>query len=57
MLAIRKRQGRNKPFISYAAPNHDTKNCVIEVSDEAAYDEAKVKETIEDKDFKYLGEE
>ena len=45
------------PFISYAAPNHDTKNCVIEVSDEAAYDEAKVKETIEDKDFKYLGEE
>ena len=45
------------PFISYAAPDHDAKNCVIEVSDEAAYDEAKVKETIEDKDFKYLGEE
>ena len=45
------------PFISYAAPDHDAKNCVIEVSDEAAYDEAKVKETIEEKDFTYLGEE
>ena len=45
------------PFISYAAPDHNAKNCVIEVSDEAAWDEAAVKAAIEDKDFSYLGVE
>ena len=45
------------PFISYAAPNHDAKNCVIEISDEAAWDEDAVKAAIEDKDFSYLGVE
>ncbi len=44
------------PFISYAAPDHDANTCVIEVSDEAAWDEDLVRETIESKDFKYLGE-
>ncbi|MBR6253889.1 MAG: heavy metal translocating P-type ATPase [Clostridiales bacterium] len=45
------------PFISYAAPDHNAKNCVIEVSDEAAWDESAVKAAIEDKDFSYLGVE
>ena len=45
------------PFISCAAPDHNAKNCVIEVSDEAAWDESAVKAAIEDKDFSYLGVE
>ena len=44
------------PFISNASPNHNTDSCEIEISDDAAYDEAAVKATIEGKDYKYLGE-
>ncbi len=45
------------PFIASASPNHNTNSCEIEISDDAAYDEAMVKETIESKDYMYLGEE
>ena len=44
------------PFIASASPNHNTNSCEIEISDDAAYDEATVKATIEGKDYKYLGE-
>ena len=40
-------------FISYAQPNHDENICEIELSGE--FDEAKVKEVIESKDFTYSG--
>ena len=44
------------PFIANASPNHNTNSCEIDISDDAAYDEAAVKATIEGKDYKYLGE-
>ena len=45
------------PWIETAIPNHTTNSCVIEISDESAWDEGKVREIIEGKDYKYLGEE
>ena len=45
------------PFIASASPDHDKNNCVVELSDEAAWDEDLVKSVIEEKDFKYLGSE
>ena len=45
------------PFIASAIPNHTTNSCVVEISDEAAWDEEQVKAIIEGKDYTYLGEE
>ena len=45
------------PWIETAIPNHNTNSCVIEISDGSSWDEEKVREIIEGKDYKYLGEE
>ena len=44
-------------FISLAMPDHKSNTCVIEIPDGKDFDEAKVREVIEGKDYKYLGAE
>lgn len=44
------------PFVTLAMPNHSDNACTVEITSEAEWDEALVRATIEDKDFKYLGE-
>lgn len=42
-------------FIASASPDHSSNTCPIELVDGKEFDEAKVREVIEDKDFKYIG--
>lgn len=44
------------PFIVMAIPNHNDNICVVEIIDEASWDEEVVRATIAEKDFTYLGE-
>ena len=43
------------PYIAYAAPDHTSNTCVVDITDDGAWDEEAVKAIIEGKDYKYLG--
>ncbi|MBO4473525.1 MAG: heavy metal translocating P-type ATPase [Clostridiales bacterium] len=43
------------PYIASAAPDHTSNTCVVDITDDGAWDEEAVKAIIEGKDYKYLG--